>query len=177
MNIDYIRDLLSDSKYSNITVIGINHNSFVFEERIKQKCYHCKNYGTKWTCPPNIPNVDYNKMFHEYENIVVLRLELSLENADFEEQRTNSTNHLHRALLYLENEMYKQNNSTAISFIGGSCKLCKNGCGSQKCINPYLSRMPWEATGCNIIKTMKNEGYDIEFPLKEKIYRYGLFLW
>jgi len=48
--------------------------------------------------------------------------------------------------LKMEKLLWEKNNSTAISFIGGSCKLCKNGCGSDKCNNPYMARSPLEAT-------------------------------
>lgn len=179
MDIDTINKLLLlEPKFSEVKALSyIDTDSFIFEERVKQKCFHCKNYGVKWTCPPKTPAVDYPKMFSEYENAVIVTIELSLSDKDFEEQRNNSTNTLHRALLYLESEMYKRNNSLALSFIGGSCKLCKNGCPKDRCANPYLSRMPWEATGCNIIKTLSNIGINVEFPLTDKIYRYGLFLW
>ena len=44
----------------------------------------------------------------------------------------------------------------AISFIGGSCKLCKNGCAKDKCNNPGMARIPLEATGVNVIKSLDN---------------------
>ena len=38
--------------HPNMRLIPFPVMDMVFEERVKQKCFHCKNYGTKWTCPP-----------------------------------------------------------------------------------------------------------------------------
>lgn len=164
-------------RFPDLDIVELPLSSFVFEERVKQKCYHCKNYNLKWTCPPHIPNVDYARMFQEYEHCAVLICKVFVSNGDFEEKRAKSTNKIHKALLYLEGELYRNNNSMALSFIGGSCKLCKNGCNKDKCANPYISRMPWEATGCNVISTLRNIGIEISFPITDSLHRYGLFLW
>ena len=101
---------------------------------------------------------------------------------DFNEEnyadiRNESTYKLHKALLHLESFLYNNNISTALSFIGGSCKLCKNGCPSDKCNNPYQSRMPMEAVGINVIKTAELVGLKITFPVVDSLYRCGLILW
>ncbi len=164
-------------QYPNMELVEIDKTTFVFEERVKQKCFHCKNYGYKWTCPPRLPQVDYPMMFQEYDHAAVLIYKAPICDSNFEEERFKSTNQLHKALLYLEKVLYENNSPMALSFIGGSCKLCKNGCNKEKCVNPYLSRIPWEATGCNVVKTLKKNGIEVAFPLTDYIYRYGLFLW
>lgn len=73
--------------------------------------------------------------------------------------------------------MYNHNSSTAISFIGGSCKLCKGGCGKEKCNNPYMSRSPIEALGINVIKSASRYGINIEFPTDKQLMRIGMLLW
>lgn len=172
-----IKQLIA-SNYPDVEVIDINTDNFVFEERVKHKCFHCKNYNVKWTCPPRLPAVDYKQLFGEYEHAVVVYTRSSIENGKISDQiRSQSTNTIHKALLYLEGEMYKRNNSLALSFIGGSCKLCKNGCNPTHCVNPALSRVPWEATGVNICKTLKSIGIEVTFPPTDYLYRYGLFLW
>lgn len=177
MNFENLKLVLLE-KYPDMDIIPIDTNYFVFEERVKQKCFHCKNYNYKWTCPPKTPsNVDYRKLFSEYKQAAVVICEVSVDDTNFEEKRAQSTNMLHKSLLYLEGELYRHNNSMALSFIGGSCKLCKNGCNKERCVNPYISRMPWEATGCNIIKTLETIGIEIEFPITDTLCRYGLILW
>ena len=164
-------------KYADLKLIPFPIEDMVFEERVKQKCFHCKNYGTKWTCPPHLPNVNYLTMFREYEHAAVIVYEVSVTDEDFETKRQLSTNKIHKALLSLEKYLYDHNNCMAISFIGGSCKLCKNGCNKEKCANPYISRTPWEATGCNIIASLHKIGIEVNFPITDTLCRYGLILW
>lgn len=47
---------LLESKFSDLKVYKISTKDFVFEERVKQKCFHCENYNSKWTCPGHLPN-------------------------------------------------------------------------------------------------------------------------
>lgn len=169
--------LFLKKQLANLKLLPFPIEGFVFEERVKQKCFHCKNYGVKWTCPPRLPNVDYRKMFLEYSNAAVLIYEVQISDEDFDSKRQHSTNIIHRGLLSLEKYLYDNNNCMALSFIGGSCKLCKNGCNKEKCANPYLSRVPWEATGCNVISSLRNIGIDVTFPITGTLFRYGLILW
>ena len=50
---------------------------------------------------------------------------------------------LHSIVLKLEKESFALNNHFSIGFIGGSCKLCKEGC-PPKCTHPDLARIPVE---------------------------------
>lgn len=74
--------------------------------------------------------------------------------------------------------LYNLNKSMAVSFLGGSCNLCKNGCGKDGCNNPGKARIPWEATGVNLIKTVERMdiGYKIKFPITDVFFRYGLLM-
>lgn len=176
MNIDKIKEILHD-KYPDIDAIAIEQKDIVYEERVKLKCFHCKNYRVKWTCPGHVPPIDYKKLIGEYDHAAVIICKVPITEGITDEIRNVSTNTLHRALLYLEAELYKHNNSLAMSFIGGSCKLCKNGCNPNACANPALSRVPWEAIGCNVVKSLENIGVKVVFPPEDYLYRYGLFLW
>ena len=177
MNIDVLKEILH-SKYPDIDAVVIRHEDMVYEERVKLKCFHCKNYRVKWTCPGHMPKFDFARILEEYDNAAVIICKVSIPNGIItDEIRNISTNTLHRAMLFLEGELYKRNESLAISFIGGSCKLCKNGCNPDACANPSLSRVPWEATGCNVVKTLEKIGIKVVFPPRDYLYRYGLFLY
>ena len=154
----------------------LNFFDICFEERVKIKCFHCKRYNKKWTCPPKMPDLDYKKIISEYSNIVAVVCKYYINKETFEEDRNKSTNILHKLLLQSEKILWENNYPMAISFIGGSCKLCENGCDEHSCRNPHLARIPIEATGINVINTMKKY-IDISFPPKEYIYRVGLLLW
>jgi len=160
-----------------LKLIPIEFSKFVFEERVSLNCFYCARYNKKWTCPPNIPKIDYRQTMAEYENLAILEYDKTFSDDQFDIIRTESTNDVHRTLLDLERFLYINNKSLAVSFIGGSCKLCKNGCGKDACNNPGQARIPLEATGVNVIKTLANIGIKIEFPIKNVFHRYGLIAW
>lgn len=162
----------------NAQGVFIDPKELVFEEVVKQNCYYCGRYGQNWRCPPNLPNVDYPKMMGEFDGGMFVWLPYTYETREeFHAARTESSVVLHKLLLNLEKWMYRHNAPTALSFIGGSCKLCKSGCGKDRCNNPYMSRSPLEATGVNIIKSAKKYGIDIRFPTDKQMIRIGLLLW
>lgn len=161
----------------SIRLYDMSPNDLIFEERVKLNCFYCKNYGTHWKCPPRIPGLDYTQVIREYSHGVFAKIELPYTDADFSDVRIRSTNDLHRALLKLEGYLWKHNFPMALSFIGGSCKLCKNGCGKDRCNNPYQARMSMEATGINVIKSVEKYGISITFPPHGILMRVGMLLW
>jgi len=152
-------------------------NDLVFEERVKLNCFYCKYYNTHWKCPPKIPPIDYRKVVSEFEHGAFVKIELPFSENDFSEIRIRSTNDLHRGLLKLEHYMWEHNHPLSVSFIGGSCKLCKNGCGTERCNNPYQARMSMEGAGINVIKSLEKYGLHIVFPPKNRLTRVGMLLW
>ena len=82
---------------------------------------------------------------------------------NFEEIRRETSIVLHKALLESERFFYQHNIPMAISFIGGSCKLCKDGCGKDRCNNPYMARSPLESIGVNVVTSALNKGKEIKF--------------
>lgn len=155
----------------------ISADKLIVEERVKMNCFYCGKYNVSWRCPPRVPKINLDKMFSEYENAALIYIRMPLDKTDYDTVRSDSSVYLHRALLLCEKWLYKQNNTTALSFIGGSCKLCKNGCAPEKCVNPYQSRSPIEALGINIIKSAELFGISIQFPPTEYMTRIGLLLW
>ena len=140
-------------------------------------CFYCSKYDQQWTCPPRIPKLDYKKTIKEYDNILILEISLKVNEVNYSDMRYRSTNEIHSALLKLEKLLWDNNFPLATSFIGGSCKLCKNGCAKDKCRNKSNSRIPIEATGINVVKTLQNIGIQIDFTDNTKINRYGMLLW
>jgi len=160
----------------NLQILPISFEQIVFEERVKLNCFYCSRYGNNWKCPPNIPLLDYPKILSEYSNIAIVSISIDI-NSNFEKVRSETTNILHKSLLMLEKYMWDNNNSLSASFIGGSCKLCKDGCGIDKCNQQKLARIPLEAIGINVVETLKNIGVNIKFPIDKSLSRYGIILW
>ena len=150
-------------------------SELIFDDRAILQCFNCKNFGVKKTCPPFIMKIDYEGMFKKYKKglFVLVKFDSSI---DFAKARTESTNKLHKILLKLEKQAFTQDNHFTTSFIGGSCKLCPQGCDEKACRNPAMSRIPLESTGVDVVETLKKFGLDLKFPATDTIYRAGLLL-
>jgi len=160
-----------------LNIFQININDFVFQKKAKINCFHCAKYNYCWTCPPRIPELNYRELFNEYENAIIVYKKFYFEKDTYAKVRIDSSLNLHKALLEAEKFLFNRGNITNISFIGGSCKLCKNGCSSEKCNNPYYSRIPLEATGVNVVETLAKYNVSIKFPVKDYLIRVGSLLW
>ena len=176
MEINELQDILK-AQYPMLEAVAIRGEDLVFEERVRLKCFHCTNYRTKWTCPGKLPQFDFRKIISEYEHAAVICNQRStVSNQPSADEYRQAGNELHKAMLYLEAEMMKRNNPLAQSFIGGSCELCKDGCPKEACAHPEQARIPWDATGCNVVRSLANIGIQVDFTGKD-ICRYGLFVW
>lgn len=150
----------------------------VFEENAKMNCFYCGKYNNNWRCPPNLPDIDYKQMMLEYDGGLFVWDEYKINSKEeYTKIRNNSSVVLHKKLLKIEKWFWNHNCSNAISFGAGSCKLCRDGCGKDRCNNPYMSRSPLEATGVSVVKSAKKYGIDISFPTEEKLMRLGLVLY
>jgi predicted metal-binding protein len=178
----YYRELEKIAAENGLKIFRTDFSKMVFEERVKYLCLNCNNYGLNWRCPGKIPQLDWQKIFQEYNNIVLLMYKSQVLNNEnlFQIERVKSTNLVHKTLLKMEEYLWNSGMFMRSSFIGGSCKLCKNGCASDKCRNPLQARIPLEGTGCNVMETVKNiiPSYsdDIKFSQKH-IFRFGLLVW
>jgi len=168
---------LIKSKSPYLDVKAIEPSNLVFEERVLLNCFHCHRYRVNWTCPPKIPDIDYRKLILEYDNVLLVYCKMPFTKKKRDVIRRDSTNLLHRALLDAEKLLWDNNYPLAISFIGGSCKLCDQGCDEHSCRQPTVARIPIEATGINVAKSLENVGLTITFPPKDYLYRVGLLAW
>ncbi len=168
---------LIKSKSPYLDARPIEHSELVFEERVLLNCFHCLRFRVNWTCPPNIPDIDYRKVISEYENVLLAYCKVPFTEKNMDIIRRDSTNLLHRALLEAERFLWENNYPLAFCFIGGSCKLCAQGCDPKVCRQPTLARIPIEATGINVVKSVESEDLNIVFPPKDYLYRVGFLLW
>lgn len=161
-------------EYGADKVFNILPTDLIFDDRAIFQCFNCKNYGHKRTCPPFRNPFNYQDMILKYKKglIVLVKFDSSV---DFEKARTDSTNTLHRILLKLEKDGFNQDNHFTTSFIGGSCKLCSQGC-ADVCRQPQYSRIPLESTGVDVVETLKKFGVSLKFPATDVIYRVGLLV-
>lgn len=159
-----------------VDVYSTKPDRLIFDDRVRLQCFNCKNYGVKHTCPPHLENIDFEALIKKYRMclFVIVHRDFNTEE-EFDKIRTESTNTLHKILLALEKEAFSQDNHYTTSFIGGSCKLCKE-CAPDRCRQPAKSRIPLEATGVDVVETMKKFGMQLKFPVSNDLYRVGMLL-
>lgn len=177
VDVDEMVEAARAAGFSGLHFRQVDLTSLVFEERVKMSCFYCGRYRNCWTCPPNIPDIDYKKMFSECSGGAFVWLDMPYTDETYRDVRRESSVHLHRALLFMEKWLWERNKPLALSFTAGSCKLCKNGCGTERCNNPYAARTPLEATGCNVVASAAKAGIEINFPPKGSLMRIGLIVW
>lgn len=162
-----------------IELTFMDPRELILEENVKMNCFYCGRYNNNWKCPPNLPDIDYLSMFKEYDEgaFVSITYQLEEQTETYEEIRNVSSVAIHKTLLSMEKWMWNHNRANCLSFGAGACKLCRGGCGKDKCNNPYMARSPLEATGVNVIKSAKKYGINIEFPTDKLLKRVGLIIW
>lgn len=181
MQIDELKEIVRRHN-PDIDILPIGLEELVFEERVRLKCLHCPNYGVKWTCPGRLPQLNYRRIISEYEHAAVVVQKTRVESGEWRDESEaqlfrQSANTLHRAMLDLEKELFSRNNPMAEAFIGCNCQLCENGCPAESCAHPSEARLPWDAIGCNVVKTLERVGIKVVFPPQEYLYQYGLIVW
>ena len=169
---------VAKQKYPLVQGKLIQPQQLIFQEWVKMSCFYCGKYNSNWKCPPRLPEkIDFEKMVREFPVGAFIFSRTPFSEKDYGEVRNTSSLHLHKAILMMENHLWKNNIKKYLSFIGGSCKLCKNGCGKEKCNNPYQARTPLEAIGVDVIDSAMQYGIAIHFPPEKSILRLGLILW
>jgi predicted metal-binding protein len=149
----------------------------VFDIKVAESCKSCKRYGLTGCCPPHIGSFNYYKKLlpkYEYGIIVIFKFKIN-NKTDWKLLGRQSSLELHRELLKERDKIFNKGNHFNIILGGGSCKWCKK-C-SIPCIFPQYRAIPIEATGINVVKTVKKFGIDLNFPVKDNFYRIGMILW
>ena len=154
----------------------------IFDIRTTYKCITCEKYGKKPTCPPFIPSTEYfETLINKYKYGLIIGKKYNYKTEkNYNNIRKESSSRIQKILLSLEQHAFSRNYYWAISFTGGSCKICEQCSANKICKNPSQGRIPLEGTGVDVIQTCKNKGINITpFPLNMNhgiMYRIGLFL-
>ncbi len=152
----------------------------VFDIRATYQCRICQHYGKCHTCPPNIPDTEYwKRLCRSYNKAELHVLTAEYTNETFDVVRVNSAKQLHLKLLERERECFVENKYWAAALVGGSCRICPNGCGPI-CKYPEKSRVALEGAGIDVITTCKNVGITLpKYPHPNstgKLARVGMLL-
>lgn len=160
-----------------LVVKEIRPKGFFFDDRALLKCFYCEKYGRNHRCPPALPKLDYRKLITSCKHAMLLCYKRHFVDNITDSDRRFSSEILHHAVLDAEKILWDNNEPLAISFIGGSCKLCGPDCPGTECQSPQKSRIMLEAIGVDITKTAAKVGVEIVYPPKGHFWRVGAVLW
>jgi predicted metal-binding protein len=149
----------------------------IFDIKVCEACKSCKRYGLTGCCPPNIGTFEYYKKLlkrYAYGKVFVEKFMVDSPSKTQEIGRLSSLE-LHKVLLKERQKLLNRGHYFNVILGGGSCKWCKE-CFIP-CKLPQFRAIPIEATGMNVVETLKKMGMNIKFPVKSKFYRVGLLLW
>jgi len=157
-------------------VFKVKSLPFSFDYRVTAQCmFGCKRYGSKPTCPPHIPDLEYyKKALSEYESVVFIGRKYPFDDGDFDFWRNYSTNEIHNLVLQKEMDLFQKGHIYAKAFIGGSCKLCPiESCNPERCNIPARGRATLEGTGLNVYGIMTAIGCQFQEPPETYFWRVG----
>lgn len=150
----------------------IKPKKLIFNSKVSLACQSCKHYGYKATCPPHIESIDYfKKLLTSYKYCIICYDEFKVDYQNWQALGKQSSKKLHEYLLRRRAGLIKTGHYFYAIFGAGSCKLCNMPC-SFPCRKPSSSLIPLEATGMDVVATLKNK-IDIKFPVKDTFYRVG----
>ncbi len=136
---------------------------------VRLKCqYGCKNYGTRYTCPPYSPTPeDTRKVLDEYSRAYLIKYEGFLGFDEYPPKRldaamTDLSLHVCKAVFDMERHAFLAGYYKAFSYGAHRCRKC-DVCavmekGGKGCRFPADARPSLESAGIDVFKTARNAG-------------------
>ncbi|MFX0073455.1 MAG: DUF2284 domain-containing protein [Candidatus Hermodarchaeota archaeon] len=176
--------------------LEIEKKNIIFDSKVQMYCnnpkFKCPNYNHSWACPPVSPYLE--EEFSLYKKFFLIYYQFDLDRYISDNKKNHPKrskekilqsfyrnsymrNHLEREMIHFleeNNGNYDEN----LVLWDGSCRLCYKK--NQKCTYDegtpcrYVPRYSMEAVGINVDKTVKNAGFELEWPPTHFAYRFGL---
>lgn len=179
--------------------IEITYNDLKFEPEVQKLClnpkFKCPNYNNNWACPPEAPYLEEELARYKLFFLIFFRFDIKPYSHSLRKKHPKWTHQRILNRVYskrltesgLEMEIfrfldnYEGNFSENKVLWGGHCNFCylklKKGCSksdNESCRFPDDRRYSMEAVGINVDKTVRNLGFDLEWPPKKHLFRFGL---
>ncbi len=154
----------------------------VKEEVVKSGCAACPWYGKNLMCPPNVPPpAEFKKLLAAYSSGLLVQLFTPVDTGlpqDVLQRKTFEWARRFQILIWEVEERIKEAGfKQARGFAGGRCCLCEECAGpGGSCRHPRAARSSLEANGVDVVATCEQIGWEISFPVREKVSWTGLIL-
>lgn len=161
-----LRSMALKSGASDFKYIKPSH--IVTAHWVRLKCqFGCKNYGTRYTCPPYSPTPeDTRQVLDEYTRAYLIKYEGFLGFDEYPPRRlhdamTDLSLHVCKATFDMERHAFLSGYYKAFSYGAHRCRLCDICDVAQEgkgCRFPAKARPSLESAGIDVFKTVKNAG-------------------
>lgn len=147
---------------------------------VRLKCqYGCKNYGTRYTCPPYSPTPDdTRKVLDEYTKAYLIKYEGFLGFDEYlpknlDKTMTDLSLHVCNAAYNMERHAFLSGYYKAFSYGAHKCRRCDECAIAEKsnvgCRFPAVARPSLESAGIDVFKTSENAGMATQVVLSKNI--------
>jgi predicted metal-binding protein len=176
--------------------LEIEKEYIIFDPEVQTYCnnseFKCPNYNHSWACPPVSPYLE--EEVSTYKKFFLIYYKFDLDTYISEVKQIHPDRSIEKILQsfyrksymrdHLEVEIFNfleendVNYNEKLVLWDGFCRLCYKE--NQKCTYDggkscrYEPRYSMEAVGINVDKTVKNIGFEIEWPPTHFAYRFGL---
>ncbi len=145
----------------------ISTKSIIVEPWVQLKCrYGCPKYGKYKTCPPFTPSYkETHELLSCYETAILI--EGQPPGREFKE-----------IILSIEHKANFAGFYKAFALGAGPCPLCSECNVDDYCIKPKDARPSMEACGIDVFRTVRENGFEIDFleHRNEYVKYFGLLL-
>jgi predicted metal-binding protein len=156
----------------------IEAKEIVVAQWVRFKCmFGCPTYGTKASCPPEVPSIaECREFFREYQRAILIHIDKKLDNAD---DRDEWGKEINNQLLEIEKSIFLSGYRKVFLLFMDECHLCKD-CSvvRENCHYKKLSRPCPEALGVDVFETAHKYNFPIEVlkDFKDQMNRYSIIL-
>ncbi|MBW1837981.1 MAG: DUF2284 domain-containing protein [Deltaproteobacteria bacterium] len=160
----------SDAKVIPLDLIGI-------EDEVPEMCKkpRCDGYGKSINCPPHtMKPEEFREFVKQYGHAVVFKIDVSIEDM-MSEKRNDAFRMIYEIASKLETMAKDAGSEYSRGFAAGSCKpvfcrghkVCQALADKHACRNPSMARPSMEAVGINVIKLIRDVGWEIQVINKD----------
>ncbi len=147
---------------------------------VRLKCqYGCKNYGTRFTCPPYSPTPeDTRKVLDEYTKAYLIKYEGfcgfdEYPPKNLDKAMTDLSLHVCNAVYDMERHAFLSGYYKAFSYGAHRCRRCDICAIAEKgnvgCKFPVVARPSLESAGIDVFKTSENAGMSTGVVLSKTV--------
>ncbi|MFX1418381.1 MAG: DUF2284 domain-containing protein [Promethearchaeota archaeon] len=179
--------------------IEIKFKDIIFDLKVQKYCtnsnFECPSYGHSWACPPEAPFLEQEVSQYKKFYLIFVKYNIKkyIEKQKLKYPKRNENDirnaffmkNLLRDMLEQEIKVFttEYQNFYDEKFIlwDGYCRICFNkknkGCtydNGEPCRYPDKIRYSMEAVGIDVTQTVKKLKFNLEWPPKEVLYRFGL---